>query len=125
MSSTSARFASTAGAQNGNEKALQSRVFPLIKPTPTGVELTLRVIPRARKTQTAGTRGDAVVVRLAAPPVDGAANAALVEWIAKGLKVPARSVRIVSGDRSRDKRVAIDGVSAARLEQWLKTGGSK
>ena len=56
-------------------------------------------------------RGDAFLVRLAAPPVEGAANDALVAFLAHQLDLPRRNVRIVSGDRSRDKRIAISGLS--------------
>jgi uncharacterized protein len=70
--------------------------------------LTLRVIPRARKTEFAGERDGALVVRLAAPPVEGAANDALIEFLARHYHVPRRAVRIVSGERSRVKRVEID-----------------
>jgi len=58
-----------------------------------------------------GTRGEALVVRLAAPPVDGAANAALVELLADRLGISVRSIRVVSGEHSRDKRVAVSGIS--------------
>jgi uncharacterized protein len=91
----------------------------VIKTTSTGVEILIRVLPRARKTASAGRRGDAVAVRLAAPPVEGAANAALIEWLSRGLGVPTRNIRIVSGARSRHKRVAIDGVSVSETEHWL------
>ncbi len=84
----------------------------MIKPTITGVEIDVRVIPRAKTTAFAGERDGAVVVRLAAPPVEGAANDALVEFLAAAFHVPRRAVRIVSGGQSRRKRVAIDGVSA-------------
>lgn len=70
--------------------------------------LTIRVIPRARKTEIAGEREGALVVRLAAPPVEGAANDALIEFLARHYKVPRRAVRILSGERSRVKRVEID-----------------
>ena len=83
------------------------------------MEIAVRVIPRARKSQIAGTRGDALLVRLAAPPVDGAANAALVELLATRLGVPTRLVHIVSGERARDKRVVIAGVSAETLSRIL------
>jgi uncharacterized protein len=81
----------------------------------------VRVIPRAKKSELAGVRGDAVLVRLAAPPVEGAANDALIELFAALLHVPRRSVRIVSGDRSRLKRVAVDGVTARRMTECLPT----
>lgn len=73
--------------------------------------LPVRVIPRASKTAIAGWRGDAVLVRLAAPPVEGAANDALVAYLARALGVPRRQVSIVAGHKSRDKRVAIDGLT--------------
>ena len=60
-------------------------------------------------------RDDALLVRLAAPPVEGAANDALIELLAERLGVARRDVRIVSGDRGRQKRVSIAGVSAAQV----------
>lgn len=77
--------------------------------------VSVRVIPRASKSAVAGMRGEALVVRLSAPPVDGAANEALVVFLAKTFGRPRRDVSIVSGHTSRDKRVSIDGVSAAEL----------
>ena len=82
--------------------------------------LAVRVIPRARKDAIAGVREDALLVRLAAPPVEGAANDALVELLARGLRVPRRAIRIVSGERSRRKRVAVDGVTAAQVLALLR-----
>ena len=60
-------------------------------------------------------RDDALLVRLAAPPVEGAANDALIELLAERLGVARRDMRIVSGDRGRQKRVSIAGVSAAQV----------
>lgn len=68
------------------------------------------MIPRAPRTRVDGTRGGAVLIRLAAPPVDGAANDALVAFLSDALALPRRSIRIVSGEKSRDKRVQIDGL---------------
>ena len=79
------------------------------------ITLNVRVIPRARKTECAGFRDDVLVVRIAAPPVEGAANAALVEFFSSALHVPRRAVRIMSGDRGRQKRVAIDGVTSEQI----------
>jgi len=56
-------------------------------------------------------RGDALLVRLNAPPVDGAANAELIEVLADALEIPKRAVSIVAGERSRQKRVRLDGVT--------------
>ena len=85
--------------------------------TPDGVVLAVRVIPRSSKTEVAGTREDALVVRLAAPPVEGAANDALIELLADRLRVPRHAVRIVSGEHGRRKRVHIAGVTAAIVRQ--------
>jgi uncharacterized protein (TIGR00251 family) len=66
-------------------------------------------------------RGGAVLIRLAAPPVEGAANDALIEFLSDVLDLPRRSVRIVSGETSRDKRVAIAGVERdAALARLLR-----
>lgn len=74
--------------------------------------LTLHVQPRARRTEVAGLHGDAIRVRLAAPPVDGAANDELVRFLAERLGVARRAVRIVAGAAARRKVVEIDGVAA-------------
>ena len=60
--------------------------LPLIEATPTGIRLRVRVQPRASRTELAGRYGDALKIRLAAPPVDGAANEALVRFLAERLE---------------------------------------
>lgn len=81
--------------------------------------ISVRVIPRASKAGIAGTRGDAVLIRLTAPPVEGAANAELVEVLAEALDVSKRAVSIVSGERGRQKRVRIDGMTTALVRSKL------
>jgi uncharacterized protein len=83
------------------------------------VTIDVRVIPRARRTESSGERDGAFVIRLAAPPVDGAANDALVEFLSDTLNVPRRAVRIVSGERGRRKRVEIDGLTAGDVKARL------
>jgi uncharacterized protein (TIGR00251 family) len=83
------------------------------------VILHIRVIPRASKSAIAGTRGDALLVRLSAPPVEGAANEALIDLLARTLGQPRRNVTIVSGHTSRDKRVSIEGISDSDLTARL------
>ena len=78
------------------------------------------MIPRARKTALGGVRDDALVVRLAAPPVEGAANEAIVDYFAALLRLPRRAVRIVSGERGRRKRIALAGVTAETVRQVVK-----
>ena len=79
------------------------------------ITLDVRVIPRARKTECAGFRDTVLVIRVAAPPVEGAANDALVEFLSTQLHVPRRAVHTLSGDRGRRKRVAIDGVTREQV----------
>ena len=78
-----------------------------------GALLDVRVIPRAPRTRVDGIRGAKILIRLAAPPVDGAANDALVAFLSEVLALPRRNIRIVSGEKSRDKRVAADGIDQA------------
>jgi uncharacterized protein (TIGR00251 family) len=86
-----------------------------------GVVLTVRVIPRAAKSGLAGTRGDALLVRLRTPPVEGAANIELVDVLAKALDVPKKAISIVSGERSRQKRVRVSGIDPATAHARLLT----
>ena len=72
-----------------------------------GATLTLHIQPGARKTETAGLHGDALKIRLAAPPLDGKANKALQEFIATRLGLAKSSVRLISGMTSRRKVVEI------------------
>ena len=83
------------------------------------MDFDVRIIPRAGKSEIGGLRDDAVVVRVSAPPVEGAANEALTELLAEALGVARRAVRIVSGEKSRRKRVAIAGVTAERVRAIL------
>jgi uncharacterized protein len=91
----------------------------VIESTREGVVIAVRVIPRSGRSGVAGTRGGALLVRLNAPPVEGAANDELVEVIAAALGVPRRAVTIVSGERSRTKRVRITGVDADHVASRL------
>ena len=72
--------------------------------------LDLHVQPGAKRSEFAGRHGERIKLRLAAPPVDGKANAALIDFLAAYFGVPRRDVTIVSGLKSRSKRVAIEGV---------------
>lgn len=79
------------------------------------VQFNVRVIPRAGRSIVSGVRDGALLVRLAAPPVGGAANEALVAFIADLLDRPKRDVHIVAGQKSRDKRVRVGGLTARDL----------
>jgi len=91
----------------------------LIRETARGIELEVRVIPRARRSEIAGIRSNALLIKLAAPPVEGAANEALIACLAQKFDLPRQSIRILSGERSRHKRVEVAGVSAAIARQRL------
>jgi uncharacterized protein len=80
--------------------------------TSEGVLLAVRVVPRAARAGLAGTREDALLVRLNSAPVDGAANSELIEVLSDALGVPKRAVSISVGERSRRKTVLIRGLSA-------------
>ena len=78
-----------------------------------GVTLRLHVQPGAKKTEVAGPHGEALKIRLAAPPVDGKANACLIAFIADRLGIAKSAVSLVSGDSSRAKRVHVRGIGPA------------
>lgn len=82
-----------------------------ITPRHGGVRFAVHVQPRASRNEVAGRHGDAIKVRLSAVPVDGAANEALVTFLATYFAVPVRSVRVISGVRSRAKVVEVDGIT--------------
>jgi uncharacterized protein (TIGR00251 family) len=83
-----------------------------IREGPDGVTLKVHVQPRASRDALAGEREGALVVRLTAPPVEGAANEALCRLLGRALRVPPGSVRVVSGVRGRRKVVKIAGLDA-------------
>jgi uncharacterized protein len=83
------------------------------------VHLRVRVQPRAARTELAGEHEGALRIRLAAPPVDGEANAELTRFVAKQIGIAASRVRIAHGQRGRSKVVAIDGVDVATVRRAL------
>ena len=85
----------------------------------------VHVAPRAGRTEIAGRHGDAIRVRVAAPPVDGAANDELTRFIAERLGVPRQAVAIVSGVTSRRKIVEIAGLETKAVAQALLPGGER
>ena len=90
----------------------------------SGAALTLRITPRARKTEFAGVLEDGILrVRVAAPPVEGKANAALLTFLAKVLGVRKSRIEIIAGERGLDKIVSVLDLSAeevqSRIQAWL------
>ncbi len=90
-----------------------------IRTTEAGLTLRVRVHPRASKDALSGERDGALVVRLTAPPVEGAANEALARFLGKALGVAPSAVRVVSGAGGRNKVVSVAGVDAAAARERL------
>ena len=79
--------------------------------------LRLHVTPRGSRSEITGWREDTLCVKITAPPVEGAANAAIVKFIADSLGVRKSQVELVSGERSREKTVRISGLSDADIRE--------
>lgn len=81
------------------------------------ITLTLHIQPGAKKTEVAGLHGDALKIRLAAPPVDGKANEALLKFVAETLRLPKSAVSLKSGQSSRHKVLEIVGTTPAAVAE--------
>jgi uncharacterized protein (TIGR00251 family) len=92
-------------------------------PSALGVRIDIRVMPRAPRTAIEGVRDGRLIVRVTAPPVDDAANDAVVAAVASALDVPRRAIRIVSGGSSRNKTLEIAGVDAEAVRARLVRDG--
>jgi uncharacterized protein (TIGR00251 family) len=87
---------------------------------PLGATFSIRVQPRAARTAMSGTVGDALKVSVSAPPLDGRANVAVVEFFFEVLSVPRSAVQVVAGERSRNKIIRIAGCSGAEVQRKLR-----
>ncbi len=96
--------------------------MPFLTDTPAGAVLSLRIVPRASKNTIVGEHGDALKLRLCAPPVDGAANAALIEFLAETFALPRARVQLLSGHASRTKRVLLSGLTASAIQSQIQAG---
>lgn len=92
--------------------------WPCVRAGRTGVVLSISVVPGASRTELVGLHGEALRVRLAAPPVDGKANDALLGWLAEALGLPRRQVTLLRGASSRQKQAWVDA-DAGRVNAWL------
>ncbi len=91
-----------------------------IKDTSQGATFAIRVQPRASRNAIQGEMGDALKIALTTPPVEGRANAAVIEFLAKILDVPRSSVTIASGETNRNKVIRVHGLSAAQVAERLQ-----
>ena len=96
-----------------------------VSATGTGVRLSIRVQPRASDSRIAGVHGDSLKVRLTAPPVDGAANAALIELLAEVLGVSRQLVQIAAGQHSRNKVVEVAGLSVESVQRLVTRAATR
>jgi len=83
------------------------------------ITLKIHLLPRASRDEIVGMHGDAVKVRVTAPPIEGKANKALKGFIAKKLQLPSSQVEIIAGQHSREKLLHITGISRAEVEKAL------
>ena len=81
------------------------------------VRLSIRLQPRSSKNEIAGLQGDHLKIRVTAPPVEGMANEALVDFLSQSLKISRRNVCIVSGHSSRNKIVEVSGVELEAVQR--------
>jgi hypothetical protein len=93
---------------------------PYLRDSAEGVVLTLKVIPRSSITALAGIQAEALKLKVTAPPVDSAANAEVIRFLAEILDVPRGTVQLLRGATSRHKQVRVLGLSASRALQRLK-----
>ena len=88
--------------------------------TAAGVTFAIKVQPRARRNAVVGELGGAVKIALTAPPVDGRANQACIEFLAELLSLPRSAIEIVSGQSSRSKVIRVAGISVQQLRVLLQ-----
>ncbi len=92
-----------------------------VRDTASGATFSVRVQPRAKKNAITGEMGDALKLSLTAPPIEGRANEAVVDFFAKLLNVARSSVTIAAGESSRNKVIRVSGMSADSLRARLQT----
>jgi len=91
-----------------------------IRETTKGLLLPVRAVPRASKNEIQGVHGNALKVRLQAPPVEGKANAALIRFLSNALDIPRSQISIAAGETGRNKAVLFTGISKAELISLLE-----
>ncbi len=97
----------------------------MVQDTKAGAILSVHVQPKASTTECVGIHGDALKIRVAAPPVDGAANDELIRFLARSLSIPSTSLQIYSGANGRHKRVLVKGATAQFVLARLSLGNQK
>jgi hypothetical protein len=93
-----------------------------LKPASTGIDVAIHVQPRARRNEISGLHNGALKLKVVAPPVEDAANRAVIQFFASLLNVPKSRLKIISGEKSRDKMLRLEGVSQPDLLSHLPPG---
>lgn len=91
-----------------------------IRETPEGVVFKAAIQPKGARNEIVGLKGDALKIKLTAPPVEGAANRMCVDFLARSLKVRKSDVEIVRGKRSREKQILVRSATREKVESLLK-----
>ena len=94
--------------------------WPCLRAHPAGAVLDISVSPNARRTELVGWHDGALRVRLAAPPVDGAANDALRRWLADALGLPQNRIRLIRGETARRKQLQVLEMDTQAVLSWLQ-----
>ncbi len=97
----------------------------IVQDSKAGAVLSVHIQPKASRTECVGFHGDAIKIRVAAPPVDGAANDELIRFLACQLSIPSSSVQIQSGTSGRHKRVLVKGITSQLVLARLNLGSQK
>jgi uncharacterized protein len=105
---------------NRTEQGVRSTSMTANQNSPTGTTFAVKVHPRAKKNAITGKVGDSLKLSLTAPPADGKANAACIDFFAKLLNLPRSSVTIAAGHASRNKVIRVSGLSAEELQLRLQ-----
>ncbi len=87
-----------------------------VSETEHGVVFNVRLIPRASKSELVGVQGDALKIRITAPPVEGAANKECIKFLSDVLGIKKSQIKIIAGHRSKNKKVSISGISRKEIE---------
>lgn len=90
---------------------------PCIRETPSGVILKVRIQPRASSDEIVGLHGDTLKIRIAAPPVDSAANESLVKLLSKKLDIPKSQIQLIKGQTARNKNLLLSGLKTSELPE--------
>ncbi|MCK4533878.1 MAG: YggU family protein [Syntrophobacterales bacterium] len=88
-----------------------------VSETENGVVFNIRVIPRASRCELAGVQGDALKIRITAPPVEGVANKECIRFLSDMLGVKRSKIKIIAGHKSKNKKVSISGISRKDIER--------